>query len=54
MPSASRSLSPVECRYIQTEKDALALVWACDLVHLYLYGSSQFDLVTDHEALKVI
>lgn len=54
MSSASRSLSPVERRYSLTEKDALALVWACGLFHLYLYGVSQFDLVTDHESLKVI
>ena len=54
MSSASRSLSPVERRYSQTEKDALALVWASELFHLYLYGLSQFDFVTDRESLKVI
>lgn len=51
---ASRNLSLVERRYSQTEKEALALVWARGRLHLYLYGLSQFDLLTDHEALKVI
>ena len=49
---ASRTLSPVERRYSQTEKKALALVWACERFHLYVYGVPKFDLETDHETLK--
>ena len=30
------------------------LVWACERFHLYVYGLPKFDLVTDHQALKVI
>ena len=43
---ASRSLSDVERRYSQTEKEALALVRACERSHLHLF-EIQFELVTD-------
>ena len=35
---ASRILSDVERRYAQTEKEALALVWASEQFHMYVYG----------------
>ena len=50
---ASRSLSEVERRYSQTEKEALALVWACEKFHSYIYGL-KFDLITDHKPLEAI
>ena len=50
---ASRSLTPCEQRYSQTEKEALSLVWACEKFHVYLYGR-RFELVTDHKPLEVI
>ena len=54
---ASRSSSQVEPRYSQTEKEVL--VWASGRFSCYpLYPlaptPAQFDLVTDHESLKVI
>ena len=52
--SASRSLSPVERRYSQTEREALTLVWACKRFHLHLFGLPEFVLVTDHKALELI
>ena len=47
---ASRSLSPVEQRYSQTEREALACVWACERFHLYVYGAP-FTMITDHKPL---
>lgn len=50
---ASKSLSACEKRFSQTEKEALALVWAVERFKLYLLGI-QFDLETDHKPLEVI
>lgn len=36
---ANRSLTKVERRYYQTEKEAFALAWACDCFHAQLYGT---------------
>ncbi len=45
---ASQSLSDVEHRYSQTEKEALALVWACERFNFYVFGR-RFELETDHK-----
>ena len=50
---ASRSLSPVEQRYSQTEREALSGAWACEKFHFYIHGS-QFDLVGDQKPLEVV
>ena len=49
----SRQLSPAECNYSQTQREALAVVWAVRRLHKYLYGST-FRIVTDHKALEYI
>ena len=49
----SRSLSDVETRYSQTEKEALAIVWAVEHFHLYLYGKL-FTLYTDCKPVQMI
>ena len=50
---ASRSLTDVEFRYSQTEKEGIAIVWSIEHVHLYLYGH-KFTLVSDHQPLETI
>ena len=50
---ASKALTDVEQRYSQIEKEALALVWACEKFHVYIYGKS-FTLVTDHKPLEFL
>nr|XP_039260859.1 uncharacterized protein LOC120337204 [Styela clava] len=47
---ASRLLSDVESRYSQIEREALAVCWAIEHFHLYLYGV-KFTVVTDHKPL---
>lgn len=49
----SRSLTDIERKYSQTEREALAIVWACERLHMYLIGMD-FELLTDHKALEFI
>ena len=47
---ASRSLTEVEKRYSQTDREALAIRWASKRCYMYLIGSS-FIVETDHQPL---
>ena len=47
---ARKVLSDVETRYSQTEREALAVIWACEHYHLYLYGQP-VTVLTDHLSL---
>lgn len=50
----NKSLSDREKRYCQTEKEALALVWAVEHFDMYLFGKDSFELISDHKPLEVI
>jgi len=47
----SRSLTEVEKRYSQTEKDALAIVWAKKRLRIYLLGAPMVRIITAHKPL---
>ena len=46
----SRSLTDVESRYSQTEREALAVVWACEYFHFYIFDH-KVTIYTDHKPL---
>ena len=53
IPYASRSLSPAECNYAQIEKELLAVVFACNKFHQYVYGF-RTKVQSDHKPLEAI
>ena len=49
----SRRLSKSEKGYSQTQKEALAIKWALQRLHKYIFGM-KFTIITDHKALEHI
>ena len=50
---ASKSLQDAECGYVSIELEALAVTWAMEKFHHFLYAS-HFTLETDQKPLKTI
>ena len=50
---ASKALTEVESRYANIERELLAVVYACERFHTYLYGH-QFTVESDHKPLESI
>ena len=42
------ALTATKKRYDQTEREALAVVWACEHLHVYIYGKT-VTVYTDHK-----
>ena len=51
---ASRAVTPAETHYAQIEKELLAIVFACDRFHTYVYGRELVNVKTDHKPLEPI
>ena len=49
----SRALSDAETRYVQIEKELLAVVFGLEKFHLYTYGR-QVNVQSDHKPLEII
>jgi hypothetical protein len=49
----SRALSKTEAKYDQMEREGLAVVWAIERLHYYLYGI-EFTVITDNSAVMNI
>ena len=47
---ASRAVTAVEQRYSQTEREALAVIWAGEHFHVYIFGKP-ITIYTDHKPL---
>ncbi|XP_057802483.1 uncharacterized protein LOC131017780 isoform X1 [Salvia miltiorrhiza] len=50
---ASKTLNPAQCNYTTTEKELLAIVFACEKFRSYLIGS-KVVVYSDHAALKYL
>ena len=50
---ASKSLTDIETRYANIERELLAIIYGCEKFHTYLYGRT-FVVETDHKPLEMI
>lgn len=51
---ASATLTDTQCRYAQIEKELLAIVYALERFHQYVYGRCDVTVETDHKPLEAL
>ncbi|RVE40198.1 hypothetical protein evm_015152, partial [Chilo suppressalis] len=51
---ASATLTDAQCRYAQIEKELLAIVYALERFHQYVYGRKDVTVETDHKPLEAL
>lgn len=51
---ASRTLTDAQRRYAQVEKELLAIVFACERFHQYVFGKEKVIVESDHKPLESI
>ncbi|XP_047998126.1 uncharacterized protein K02A2.6-like [Leguminivora glycinivorella] len=51
---ASRTLTDAQRRYAQVEKELLAIVFACERFHQYIFGKEKVVVESDHKPLESI
>lgn len=51
---ASRTLTDAQRRYAQVEKELLAIVFACEKFHQYIFGKEKIMVESDHKPLESI
>ncbi|XP_060810750.1 uncharacterized protein K02A2.6-like [Amyelois transitella] len=51
---ASRTLTDAQRRYAQIEKELLAIVFACERFHQYVFGKKEILVESDHKPLESI
>lgn len=51
---ASRTLTDAQRRYAQVEKELLAIVFACERFHQYIFGKEKVIVESDHKPLESI
>ena len=51
---ASKTINSTQKKYVQIEKELLAIVFACDKFDYYIYGKNKVTILSDHKPLQTL